>query len=753
MSEVTSVNGKTGAVTLAASDVGAVPTSEVGQPNGVASLNSSGKLPEAQLQSSVVSGSQFWVSILNHGAVSGGDCTAAIKAAQTYAEEQPGNWGVFFPPGEWKWSETIVKTVPWKGVPRKSVLKATAPFTYTGAETLRILSNHFSTVYNGSASPFYLEGIDFTVEGSSGHGNIGLANVSGGEIKDCRLKTEGAGQVDSLIDVFASVKHFKVDGVYAENLAETAHGGCMWIRNLTSKPTELVNSTEDITVTNSYFGQTTGDEGLSVFSAGGMVRNVLIDHCVVEGLASSRSHTHLTSTFLLSEEGAKKNAAIENVTWRACTVKDVNNTLSAGGHLLQIGNEGDNKNTTNVLQNVRSIDCTYVVQTSATLVQVVRSVNPQEFEGGYSGTSITKPYVNAVGSAEAVTALFGFPYVHGGTTVGNIAAACRGCNTVSGGNWEAIEQIFYDCAVVDGFKATIPNKTGTLFYREGTGSSFSTAMYSSGTCTGGKRLLAVTAAVGSTETITLTGVSMATTAESGNVLEAGAAAKVYVRNNVLTGPVELGRTGTAAEKVGNNWYGTPDTILAQGSGIIPTCHVYKNNAESANEEKAGKTQTAERDQQSLEYLLTSGTPVIGLEKIPPYMVVNFIAVYVYAVESIPADREHLFMALLNEEGKQLGITADYTSATNTPMTAINMRGLYLTTPWQNGPNWINVRPLICETVSGGTCISIAGREGKSVMQVPPTLGATGNTGQKAPGELPSTVTVSSAIKRPYFVLG
>ncbi len=58
MSEVTSVNGKIGAVTLAASDVGAVPTSEVGQPNGVASLNSGGELPEAQLPSSVVSGSQ-----------------------------------------------------------------------------------------------------------------------------------------------------------------------------------------------------------------------------------------------------------------------------------------------------------------------------------------------------------------------------------------------------------------------------------------------------------------------------------------------------------------------------------------------------------------------------------------------------------------------------------------------------------------------------------------------------------------------
>ena len=57
MSEVTSVNSKTGAVVLKAADVEAVPTSEIGQPSGVASLNGSGKLPEAQLMSSVETGS------------------------------------------------------------------------------------------------------------------------------------------------------------------------------------------------------------------------------------------------------------------------------------------------------------------------------------------------------------------------------------------------------------------------------------------------------------------------------------------------------------------------------------------------------------------------------------------------------------------------------------------------------------------------------------------------------------------------
>ena len=54
MTEVNSVNGKTGAVVLAAADVEAVPESQAGQPNGVATLDSGGQLPEAQLPHSVL---------------------------------------------------------------------------------------------------------------------------------------------------------------------------------------------------------------------------------------------------------------------------------------------------------------------------------------------------------------------------------------------------------------------------------------------------------------------------------------------------------------------------------------------------------------------------------------------------------------------------------------------------------------------------------------------------------------------------
>ena len=50
---VTSVNGKTGAVTLTATDVSAIPSSTKGVANGVAELDSTGKVPSSQLPSYV----------------------------------------------------------------------------------------------------------------------------------------------------------------------------------------------------------------------------------------------------------------------------------------------------------------------------------------------------------------------------------------------------------------------------------------------------------------------------------------------------------------------------------------------------------------------------------------------------------------------------------------------------------------------------------------------------------------------------
>jgi Pectate lyase superfamily protein len=104
MSEVTSVNGQTGAVVLTAADVKAVPTSAEGQPGGVATLDGSGLLPEAQLPGSVVSSSDvgfapsvIWLDSTPefYGAKGDGvtDDTAAFQTLSKALNEKGGGTG------------------------------------------------------------------------------------------------------------------------------------------------------------------------------------------------------------------------------------------------------------------------------------------------------------------------------------------------------------------------------------------------------------------------------------------------------------------------------------------------------------------------------------------------------------------------------------------------------------------------------------------------------------------------------------
>jgi hypothetical protein len=124
MSEVTSVNSKTGAVVLKATDVEAVPDSSIGEPNGVASLNSGGKLPEAELLSSVEIGSPPPTGVAATD-------TANVKAALKAAGEANGV-AVFNKPGTYAINEELVRPHTASVIiGPNTILQATAPFTGT----------------------------------------------------------------------------------------------------------------------------------------------------------------------------------------------------------------------------------------------------------------------------------------------------------------------------------------------------------------------------------------------------------------------------------------------------------------------------------------------------------------------------------------------------------------------------------------------------------------------------------------------
>ncbi len=87
LSTITSVNGKTGVVTLVASDVGAIPSTEKGAASGVATLDTSTKIPIAQIPTqAAVSNSSAYVptgaAVYAHiGASSAHNATATPTAS------------------------------------------------------------------------------------------------------------------------------------------------------------------------------------------------------------------------------------------------------------------------------------------------------------------------------------------------------------------------------------------------------------------------------------------------------------------------------------------------------------------------------------------------------------------------------------------------------------------------------------------------------------------------------------------------
>ncbi|HSZ14214.1 MAG TPA: hypothetical protein VK790_09280 [Solirubrobacteraceae bacterium] len=132
MTEVSSVNGMTGAVVLSASNVEAVPASEVGSPKGVASLDGGGQLSAAQLPTWVVDGS---------GPAPSGDETGATDTAALIAAA-PAEGALIVRAGDYYVTELPTIT-PGKGI---RTIGGMAVFYMVGTGTcLRIHNPSFPT--------------------------------------------------------------------------------------------------------------------------------------------------------------------------------------------------------------------------------------------------------------------------------------------------------------------------------------------------------------------------------------------------------------------------------------------------------------------------------------------------------------------------------------------------------------------------------------------------------------------------------
>jgi hypothetical protein len=155
---------------------------------------------------------------------------------------------------------------------------------------------------------------------------------------------------------------------------------------------------------------------------------------------------------------------------------------------------------------------------------------------------------------------------------------------------------------------------------------------------------------------------------------------------------------------------------------------------------------------SSELALVSGTPMVCAHEVPAGLLISGIVWFVNAAEGTPANRTHLWAALLNSAGKVLAKTADFTSSTNTSMSGGSARGLQLSATYETTETML-LYAMVSETMSSTAPIKIGGTTvttGMSAMT--PVLYATGPSGQTTPPEVEATLALTAAANAPYLAL-
>jgi hypothetical protein len=187
--------------------------------------------------------------------------------------------------------------------------------------------------------------------------------------------------------------------------------------------------------------------------------------------------------------------------------------------------------------------------------------------------------------------------------------------------------------------------------------------------------------------------------------------------------------------------------------LIPT---YKNNAEVATENLPAIAESVPGWIGTTTHALTSGTPSGAAVLVPAGKEIKAIGFFVSALEATPANRTHLWGAVLDATTKlPLGKTADYTSSVNTPLEAAEFRALKLTAPIAASATRRLVHVILCDVVSSGTPLTITKREATSgVVNNARTIkrGVTTPGSMAGPSSLAEPTTITSSSNTPYLLL-
>jgi hypothetical protein len=498
-------------------------------------------------------------NVRDFGAVGDGvtNDAAAIQAADTYASAN--GLTVFFDGADYVLKSPVTISAPWVGVPRQTRIIVGTPFTFP-APTFdprnysAITNLNCDDAFNSStADNVFITGIDFLNNATNVIETVAIANVKGGALTNCQFTT-GTSAVNNPVDLFACVKNFVVQECQIKNLTQNASGGgCLWVRNITSDGTVAANVTENISIVDCYFEQTSLDEALAVYGVNGLTKNVRITRCTFNGtVTSTQRHGNLVTVFPL---GSTANAAVQDVVISECRL-ETNNFIDTA---LRVGASAD---SARVCKDIRIENC-YIKASlpSAGTAAIARNI---PCVGG--NVTFVNNTVDGTGSANAITY---------GVQQFDVASICTATGSLS--------NAFFNCPVVDGCYTSSVSGVAAFNCARVTNCVFSTVATSI-ICNETAKYDILNNSLTVTEPTSVEyGVNFNTVASSapygeitGNIVNlnnanafafrvaGGAASDTRVCGNRVIGTGKT-VTGTQLKEVqGNNWYGTLDSLRSAG---------------------------------------------------------------------------------------------------------------------------------------------------------------------------------------------
>ncbi len=154
------------------------------------------------------------------------------------------------------------------------------------SEGLIVNKNYANEYVEATAQIISISNIDFEYKRYQDKSPVTMMlfkNVKALNISDCSFISDLANEIGvTNLDLYNACKKVTVTDCYFNNRTKANHGGCIWVRNLTSQSVAVEgNTTENVYISNCEFDKDCKDEVISVYSTIGNVRDVVITDCKI----------------------------------------------------------------------------------------------------------------------------------------------------------------------------------------------------------------------------------------------------------------------------------------------------------------------------------------------------------------------------------------------------------------------------------------------------------------------------------------